>query len=66
MFCDALGIIKFLQLIDGGKVGLKDVASDIGISPDSLAAKLAVRPYFMTVYFRSFCRWAVFEMFLVY
>lgn len=42
IFSDAHGVIKFLQLIDGGKVILKTVASDIGMSPDSLAAKLAV------------------------
>lgn len=31
-----------LQLIDCGKVNVKDVASDIGLSSDSLAASLAV------------------------
>lgn len=31
-----------LQLIDRGKVNVKDVALDIGVSPDSLAATLAV------------------------
>lgn len=32
----------FLQLIDRGKTSVKDVALDIGISPDSLTATLAV------------------------
>lgn len=32
----------FLQLIDQGKVNVKDVASEIGIPPDSLCAKLTV------------------------
>ena len=35
-------IFLVLQLIDRGKVSVKDVALDIGVSPDSLAATLAV------------------------
>ncbi|OWM88465.1 hypothetical protein CDL15_Pgr003877 [Punica granatum] len=39
---DPLNLLLVLKkLIDGGKVSVKDVASDIGVSPDSLAAKLA-------------------------
>ena len=34
--------LKFLQLIERGKVDVKDVASEIGIPPDSLASMLAV------------------------
>ena len=34
----------FVQLIDQGKVNAKDVASEIGIPPDLLCAKLAVMP----------------------
>lgn len=33
-----------LQLIDRGIVNVKDVASEIGISPDSFYSKLAVIP----------------------
>lgn len=34
----------FVQLIDKGKVNVKDVASEIGIPPDLLCAKLTVMP----------------------
>lgn len=35
-------MFPILQLIECGKVSVKDVALDIGVSPDSLAATLAV------------------------
>lgn len=34
--------LHILQLINRGKVDVKDVASEIGVSPDSLSATLAV------------------------
>ena len=34
--------LKFLQLIERGKVDVTDVASEIGIPPDSLASMLDV------------------------
>lgn len=34
--------LSIMQLIDRGKVNVKDIASDIGISPDLLKTTLAV------------------------
>lgn len=31
-----------MQLVDRGRVNVKDVASEIGVTPDSLSASLAV------------------------
>lgn len=34
--------LLLVQLVDRGRVNVKDVASDIGVAPDSLSASLAV------------------------
>lgn len=40
-----------MQLVDRGRVNMEDVASEIGISPDSLSASLAVmqKDYFSII-----------------
>ena len=39
--------LQIMQLIDRGKVNVKDVALEIGLSPDSLSATLDVIPAIM-------------------
>lgn len=43
--------LSLMQLVDRGRVNVKDVASDIGVAPDSLSASLAVMPNIMKIFY---------------